>query len=400
MSLYKKVIVDIETTGLDSTQDEILQVSAIDQDANILINEYCKPKIIKQWEEAEKINGITAAMVADKNPFENYADILSFILCNTEEIIIYNADFEVSFFRKYGVKFNNNIYDLMIEFAEAYGQFNEYFGSYTWQTLDTCCLFYGYYLDKAHDSLEDCKATLYCYNKLNSNENRYDGTEYLGVTIKYFLDTIWKQINNKSVELYVYPAGVNNGKPYIHADINNYNDIKYQDLLNSKIHEIRYDSPRKYSIGCDRSLQADYDLLLSQFNILQEKNIKLKKENIELIQKKYELYQLYDNEKDKNSKLEKRLTKMKEKLGLVLKKEMEISMFNSYGYYTADYCKSTGKPIFKNSMEYKPFSNKLLSKTRCKYIKMPIKENEEIYAFYKVKNGYCALYFRDLNEDG
>ena len=116
MMKYKKVILDFETTGLSSKYDEILQVSAIDQDGNVLINEYCKPKNISTWEEAEEIRGISRAMVLDKKPFEDYVEILSDILTNTAEIIIYNSDFEVGFLKKYGVKFNTNIYDLMYEF--------------------------------------------------------------------------------------------------------------------------------------------------------------------------------------------------------------------------------------------------------------------------------------------
>ena len=74
---YEKVVLDFETTGLSSKYDEILQVSAIDQDGNVLINEYCKPKSISTWEEAEAIHKISPAMVFDKKPFEDYVEILT-----------------------------------------------------------------------------------------------------------------------------------------------------------------------------------------------------------------------------------------------------------------------------------------------------------------------------------
>ena len=272
---YEKVVLDFETTGLSSKYDEILQVSAIDQDGNVLINEYCKPKSISTWEEAEAIHKISPAMVFDKKPFEDYVEILTDILTNAAEIIIYNADFEVGFLKKYGVEFNTNIYDLMYEFAEVYGQWNEYYGNYTWKSLDDCCLYYGYYLDNAHNSLEDCKATLYCYNKVINKEDRYDGKEYVGKTVKEFLDESWIKVNNKSITLHIYPIGAKRKNWYFYGEIKAYEDVKYNELLDYKIHEVSYTTPRYLSIYVDSFLQGDYDLLQKEVE-------KLKKQNSEL----------------------------------------------------------------------------------------------------------------------
>lgn len=392
---YEKVVLDFETTGLSSKYDEILQVSAIDQDGNVLINEYCKPKNIRTWEEAEAIHKISPAMVLDKKPFEDYVEILSNVLTNADEIIIYNADFEISFLKKYGVDFNNNIYDLMLEFADIYGQWNEYYGNYTWKSLDDCCLYYGYYLGNAHDSLEDCKATLYCYNKAINNESRYEGKEYIGKTVKEFLGEAWVRVNNNAIKLRVYPIGAKRIKGYFYGEIKAYDDFKYQELLDYKIHDISYNSPKSFSIWVDKCLQADFDLLLEDVEKLKEKNSDLERKNDELRKARYENYRLYREENEKVIKLEKKINKMKEKLGLVLKEKKKVPVFNSYGYYTAEYCRATKKPMIQPS-EYRAFKDVLLSKTRCKEIKQPVCEGEEIYAFLRVRNGYCALYYRNV----
>lgn len=312
--LKEVIVIDLETTGLNKYgADEILQVSIIDEYGDTLINEYCKPKHLNSWEESEEIHNITPVMVKDKKYFEEYADTIRNILDNAERIVIYNAEFELMFLKKYDIKIDRaKVYDLMVEFSKIYDEWNDYHKSYKFQSLESCCYHYSYKEFDAHNSLEDCKATLYCYNKLIKTE-------------------LQKQI--KSLE-----------------------------ETNSELEES-----------------------------------KLKKENNKLIKKVAKLKEELKSEKYNVKSLEKKITRMNCKKLIIadndsFKKDIEI--FNDYGFYTADYCKSTRKPLFTSST-YSAFSDKLLSKSRCKQIKRPVTEKEEIYGFYKVKNGYCALYYRD-----
>ena len=86
-------------------------------------------------------------------------------------LIAYNNQFDLSFLRRWGISDSGKEqYDVMLEFAQEYGEWNEYFGDYKWQKLSTAASYYGYKF-KAHDSLEDVRATLYVYKKLQAQES-------------------------------------------------------------------------------------------------------------------------------------------------------------------------------------------------------------------------------------
>ena len=55
----KIICIDIETTGLDRNNDEILQVSIINGRGKTLYNSYIKPDYTTEWKEAEAINKIS-----------------------------------------------------------------------------------------------------------------------------------------------------------------------------------------------------------------------------------------------------------------------------------------------------------------------------------------------------
>ena len=59
MRKSKIICIDIETTGLDRNNDEILQVSIINGKGKTLYNSYIKPDYATEWKEAEAINKIS-----------------------------------------------------------------------------------------------------------------------------------------------------------------------------------------------------------------------------------------------------------------------------------------------------------------------------------------------------
>lgn len=159
-------VIDFETTGLIAGDDEVLQVSIIDEHGIILGNEYCKPRKKQNWDDAQFIRGITPDRVANERPFEYYAPRVQEILNKADKVMAYNAAFEDAFLKAYGIEINPDKWiDPMVMFAEIYGEWSEKYGTYKWQSLSKCAEYYGYKF-KAHDSLEDVKATLWCYRKM------------------------------------------------------------------------------------------------------------------------------------------------------------------------------------------------------------------------------------------
>ena len=142
---YKYIVLDTETTGLNSSEDELLQISIIDNQGNTLFDEYIKPLFNKCWDNAMAINGITPDMVSDKPNIIEYKKELNSILNSTDVIVGYNTQFDLSFLSSVGIENKNaKVVDVMLDFAPVYGEWRENYGCYKWQKLTTCADYYNY----------------------------------------------------------------------------------------------------------------------------------------------------------------------------------------------------------------------------------------------------------------
>ena len=173
------IIVDTETTGLNADTDELLQVSIIDSQGNTLFNSYIKPLFTENWDGAMAVNHITPEMVANAPNILEVKQEINRILNSANIIVGYDTNFDLSFLSAAGIEFEQQqIVDIMQDFAPIYGEWNDYYESYKWQKLTTCANYYNYNWgdDTAHDSLADCRATLYCYLQIISDkENTNEG---------------------------------------------------------------------------------------------------------------------------------------------------------------------------------------------------------------------------------
>ena len=164
------VCFDLETTGKDCDEDEILQFSAIDGDGNVLLDTLVRPYIQTAWRGAQSVHGISPEDVTEAPQLHELIPTIRGIFQNAKLLVSYNGRFDLDFLCAAGIDIPKIEHvDVMEDFAEIYGEWNEYYGNYKWQSLSTCAAYYGYKFT-AHDSLEDAKATLYCYKQMINNE--------------------------------------------------------------------------------------------------------------------------------------------------------------------------------------------------------------------------------------
>lgn len=99
MRKSKIICIDIETTGLDRNNDEILQVSIINGRGKTLYNSYIKPDYATEWKEAEEINKISWDCVKLAPGILTEKRKIDKILRKAELIIGYNhKGFDLPFF--------------------------------------------------------------------------------------------------------------------------------------------------------------------------------------------------------------------------------------------------------------------------------------------------------------
>ena len=166
------ICIDIETTGFSTTYDEILQIAIIDEEGNILMNEHLRPSVKTSWEEAQAINHISPEQISlvGRAPYEVSGELKN-ILTSAKCIVGYNTSFDLGFIKEFfGITIpGERIYDVMYDFADIYGEYSEKYESFKFQSLDTCTRFFDYeWPGKAHDALEDVKATMYCYKAMQN----------------------------------------------------------------------------------------------------------------------------------------------------------------------------------------------------------------------------------------
>lgn len=163
------ICIDVETTGL-SEIDEIVEISIIDGNGGVLVHSLVHPYWMTSWEDAEAVHGISPDQVQDAPYLHELIPQINAALSSASTCIGYNVYFVLSMLPdslRENLAFDT--IDVMGIFAPIYSEWSDKYEDYKWQSLITCAAYYGYAF-RAHDSLEDARATLFCFQKIMETE--------------------------------------------------------------------------------------------------------------------------------------------------------------------------------------------------------------------------------------
>ena len=170
---YGTVFLDIETTSYNDNSakydNDILQVSIIDENEDVLIDQYCKPRKKESWENASKINSIYFSAVSDCPRFLDVKPYVQDIFERADKIVVFDYYFVKDYLEKY--KFDLHKFRLTTPVYEL-RQYNVAHGieNPKSMTLENAADQFDLIYDR-NNSLEDARAILKIYNFIEEQNN-------------------------------------------------------------------------------------------------------------------------------------------------------------------------------------------------------------------------------------
>ena len=159
------ITLDCETTGLDTSTDEVLELAIVDNVGNILFNERFRPVNHTSWPEAQRKHHISPDAVKNEKPFSDYLLTVKEILESANLIVGYNLDYDLDILANSGLTVDNKRrFDLMLEYAPIYGEWADWKYDYKWMKLTDVARHYNYDY-QPHSALSDAYATAHCYRE-------------------------------------------------------------------------------------------------------------------------------------------------------------------------------------------------------------------------------------------
>jgi len=163
----KVLVLDLEgTDGSYGQPTEVLQLSLLSGNGVTLLDEYYRPTRAKKWPHSQKVHHITRQMVLDKPHFDESRDKVQKIICDAQCVIGFGMGQDLHVLMQYGIKVPADIpcFDVYDGFLSHCKEMKLEAQEHS---LAACAEYFNYTPAGAwHDSLEDCRATLFCFKCL------------------------------------------------------------------------------------------------------------------------------------------------------------------------------------------------------------------------------------------
>jgi DNA polymerase III epsilon subunit-like protein len=164
MSMLPAVVIDLETTGLDPSTDEVLEVAVVDINGEEYMNTFVRPVNRSEWPEAQRIHGIAPEDMENAPTLRSLAEEIKESV-RDRVVVIYNAEFDAEFLKDL-LKGARAVICAMEAFAAEY-QAREG-GEGRWQKLVHAAHYvdHDWGQDAAHRAIHDAHATVSVYRWL------------------------------------------------------------------------------------------------------------------------------------------------------------------------------------------------------------------------------------------
>lgn len=148
---------DTETTGL-GPDAEVVELALLDGKGRPLINTLVRPERATRWPDAQRIHGITPAMVAGAPTLAQLElSLLRALVGN--HLVVYNLGYDLPLMPKSVQRAPVKFSCAMQDFAAHYGDWNDYHGSFRWQRLTVAAEYVGHTWEgPAHRAAADAQA--------------------------------------------------------------------------------------------------------------------------------------------------------------------------------------------------------------------------------------------------
>lgn len=114
--------VDTETTGLDVSSDEVIQVAIVRLDGTVAYSQLLRPVRAKRWDDAMAVNHITPEMVSECPTLLDEKERIEAVLGSIDSLVGWNVRYDIEMLYAGGIDFPDGVEfcDLMPTFCDVW----------------------------------------------------------------------------------------------------------------------------------------------------------------------------------------------------------------------------------------------------------------------------------------